>query len=252
MDEMIGQQVAHSPSVFNFYLPNYQPPGPVEDAGLYAPEATLGNAPFMIGYLNGMAGLVEDGLTHCNEGFGSTQPQDDHLTASRSCSLVTATNDGFLEYEFAGDGEETLAGDIVSELSVLLTGGREPPLIRTMYESLRQPSAVQICADGFSLEDHAGQAGHGDVCRATSGSWAPPLGCEVYSGSPYAVFTGTAEPCRSNSAAANAARAALVESSAIKALMKLFGASIEFHATNENVLLPSARPVAPVVPSLSR
>lgn len=38
------QQPYNSPSVFNFYLPNYLPPGPVGDAGLVAPEFQILNA----------------------------------------------------------------------------------------------------------------------------------------------------------------------------------------------------------------
>ncbi|RYD48106.1 MAG: DUF1800 family protein, partial [Verrucomicrobiaceae bacterium] len=38
------QQPYNSPSVFNFYLPNYLPPGPVGEAGLVAPEFQILNA----------------------------------------------------------------------------------------------------------------------------------------------------------------------------------------------------------------
>ncbi|MES2657294.1 MAG: DUF1800 family protein [Verrucomicrobiota bacterium] len=38
------QQPYNSPSVFNFYSPNYLPPGPVGDAGLVAPELQILNA----------------------------------------------------------------------------------------------------------------------------------------------------------------------------------------------------------------
>jgi uncharacterized protein (DUF1800 family) len=38
------QQPYNSPSVFNFYLPHYLPPGPVGDAGLVAPEFQILNA----------------------------------------------------------------------------------------------------------------------------------------------------------------------------------------------------------------
>ncbi|MEO8615480.1 MAG: DUF1800 family protein [Luteolibacter sp.] len=38
------QQPYNSPSVFNFYSPNYLPPGPVGDAGLVAPEFQILNA----------------------------------------------------------------------------------------------------------------------------------------------------------------------------------------------------------------
>ncbi len=41
-----------SPSVFNFYLPDYQPNGPVADMGLMAPEFEIHNAVTSVGYVN--------------------------------------------------------------------------------------------------------------------------------------------------------------------------------------------------------
>jgi cullin-associated NEDD8-dissociated protein 1 len=67
---MIGQEPYQAPSVFNFYLPSYQAPGAVENALLTAPEAQLATAPFLVGYLNGLRSLIDNGLTHFNGGFG--------------------------------------------------------------------------------------------------------------------------------------------------------------------------------------
>lgn len=50
--EQTGQAVLASPSVFNFFLPYYQPNGPIADAGLVAPEFQIHNAKTSIGYLN--------------------------------------------------------------------------------------------------------------------------------------------------------------------------------------------------------
>ena len=50
--ERTGQAVLASPSVFNFFLPYFQPNGPIADAGLVAPEFQIHNARTSIGYLN--------------------------------------------------------------------------------------------------------------------------------------------------------------------------------------------------------
>lgn len=42
--QVLGQQPLSSPSVFNFYLPDYSPPGYVRDEGLVAPEFQIFNA----------------------------------------------------------------------------------------------------------------------------------------------------------------------------------------------------------------
>lgn len=44
LDESFGMQPFSSPSVFNFYLPDYRPNGPVKDAGLVAPEFQITTA----------------------------------------------------------------------------------------------------------------------------------------------------------------------------------------------------------------
>ena len=50
--EGMGQHPLAAPSVFNFFLPTYSPPGPVADAGLVAPEFELLNSATAISYIN--------------------------------------------------------------------------------------------------------------------------------------------------------------------------------------------------------
>lgn len=50
--EETGQMVMVSPSVFNFFLPYFQPNGPIAEAGLIAPEFQIHNSKTSIGYLN--------------------------------------------------------------------------------------------------------------------------------------------------------------------------------------------------------
>ena len=134
LDTKFGQQAYHSPSVFNFYLPDYSPAGPVARAGLYAPEAEIMTTPFVVGYMNGMASLVDGGLSSCAGGFGTSAPSPSpHLYMPQSCSNKQArkiTSNGVLTYE-----HESRAGDIVSELALLLTNGREPAAIRDLWET---------------------------------------------------------------------------------------------------------------------
>ena len=47
-ENTLGQFPLAAPSVFNFYLPDYQPQGPIGDAGLFAPEFQIQNAVFGI------------------------------------------------------------------------------------------------------------------------------------------------------------------------------------------------------------
>ncbi len=51
-DEAVSQGVLTSPSVFNFYLPAYQPNGPIADANLLAPEFQIHTSATSINYIN--------------------------------------------------------------------------------------------------------------------------------------------------------------------------------------------------------
>ncbi len=50
--ENTGQMVLSSPSVFNFFLPYFQPNGPLAEKGLLAPEFQIHNSKTSIGYIN--------------------------------------------------------------------------------------------------------------------------------------------------------------------------------------------------------
>lgn len=47
-----GQMIMSSPSVFNFFLPAYQPVGPLAEAGLIGPEFQIHNTKTSVGYMN--------------------------------------------------------------------------------------------------------------------------------------------------------------------------------------------------------
>jgi len=47
-ESTLGQYPLSSPSVFNFYLPDYQPPGPIGNAGLFGPEFQIQTTVFGI------------------------------------------------------------------------------------------------------------------------------------------------------------------------------------------------------------
>jgi uncharacterized protein (DUF1800 family) len=53
-----GQRPLSSPTVFNFFLPDYQPTGPIANAGLYAPEFQIFTAVTAITSANALQGQV--------------------------------------------------------------------------------------------------------------------------------------------------------------------------------------------------
>ena len=88
----IGQHHMHSPTVFNFYDPLYQPMGPVAEAGLVSPEAELGTGPYIVGFLNQMTSAIRGEWNYGRIRWSALNSSD--------------------------------AGAVVDELDELLTGGR--------------------------------------------------------------------------------------------------------------------------------
>ncbi len=57
-DYLTGQAPLSSETVFNFFLPDYQPNGEVADAGLVAPEFQIFNSSSSVGYVNALHVMV--------------------------------------------------------------------------------------------------------------------------------------------------------------------------------------------------
>lgn len=60
----LGQYPLSSPSVFNFYAPDYDPPGPIEDAGLVGPEFQVLTSVFAVSLPNTLRTLIETGANN--------------------------------------------------------------------------------------------------------------------------------------------------------------------------------------------
>ena len=72
LERQIGQEAFRSPSVFSFFLSEYQPVGPALNKGLVAPETQLFDSPKLLSLVNGLFSLPAFGLTDCYwwQGFG--------------------------------------------------------------------------------------------------------------------------------------------------------------------------------------
>eukprot|EP01052_Picozoa_sp_SAG31_P027285 SAG31_NODE_2540_length_5538_cov_7.680859_4_plen_734_part_01 len=121
MAGVIGMAAYEAPSVFNFYLPDYRPAGPIDKAGLVSPEAEIATAPLLIGFLNGMISLIDYGLTECGSGFGMPQWLYNGIRGwRRSCNSepadIRGNSDGILRFQASAAA--------IDELDLLLTGGR--------------------------------------------------------------------------------------------------------------------------------
>jgi len=60
LNRVINQAVLRAPSVFNFFLPDYAPPGIVRDAGMVGPEFQIATESATLGITNMLNGHVQD------------------------------------------------------------------------------------------------------------------------------------------------------------------------------------------------
>jgi cullin-associated NEDD8-dissociated protein 1 len=132
----LGQAPLDAPSVFNFFLPEFAPTGPVQAAGLTAPEGQLLVGPKVMSWLNGAVSLSQYGLSGDCDGtaWGDWTLQ---LANTKTASIPKWIGCATKPYGSAATAvgrvgrESTLAlrwqpatADVVDELDVLLTAGR--------------------------------------------------------------------------------------------------------------------------------
>ena len=120
--DQIGQEPHRIPNVFSFFLPEFQTPGPIQQAGLTAPEGQVLTSPRIIDSVNGLMSLSKWGLSDCFGGFGTETDcrYTDNFSFQQDAdgirSLATAS--------FSDVVENTDPAAMVDELATLMTAGR--------------------------------------------------------------------------------------------------------------------------------
>ena len=123
---LTGQHVFMAPSVFNFYLPDYAPPGALADMGLVAPELQIVTDSTVVGWANLVASML----------FGDT-------SADTVAGLATVSLD-LAEWE-------SLAADpnqLLDRIDLLFTSG-------TLSSATREAIASAIAPLGNDLPTRA-------------------------------------------------------------------------------------------------
>lgn len=118
-DEAVSQGILASPSVFNFYLPDYQPNGPIADADLVGPEFQIHTSATSINYIN----LVYDWFVNDFYGEIATNAgNSSHNSPSFDPNDLDPNDYLFLDL----DEEYVLASDaaaLVERFNLILAGG---------------------------------------------------------------------------------------------------------------------------------
>ena len=95
VEEQFGQIIFNSPSVFNFFQQDYQPIGPVEEAGLFAPEFQITNSQTIAGYMNALNNWLFYGniVDDWGRGYEDSIEDGDEVSLDFTAELDLTTNE---------------------------------------------------------------------------------------------------------------------------------------------------------------
>lgn len=118
-----GQRPYGAPSVFNFFRPDFSPPGPIRDAGLKAPEAQILNEYFITEATN----------------YGSSAIFNSYDFLLNSCNDRISLLDGF-GCPYADFSDELAltqnTADLLDRLDLLMLAGKMTPIMREALTTL--------------------------------------------------------------------------------------------------------------------
>lgn len=158
-DEAVSQGVLTSPSVFNFYLPDFQPSGPIASADLVGPEFQIHTSATSINYVN----LVY--LWFVNGWFGEIATNASNTVINAPGYQLNELNPADVMYLDTAD-EEALASNpaaLVDRIDLILTGGlfstetktnivNAVAVVPTMPERVKLALYLSFIAPDYAIE----------------------------------------------------------------------------------------------------
>lgn len=134
-DEAVDQGILASPSVFNFYLPEFQPNGPISDADLVAPEYQIHTSATSINFIN----LAHDWfIKEYYMEIATYAGNDSHNAPSYSENDLDPIDYVYLDLT----AELAIATDpsaLVERLNLILTGGAFSEVTKTNIINAIEP-----------------------------------------------------------------------------------------------------------------
>lgn len=136
IQEFVAQHPLSSPTVFNFYKPDFAPHGPIEQGGKVAPEFELHNAATSIAYINMMYGWIFGGYYPAVSTVISGTEKN---VAELDADVLHARRQDALRLDFsdaiAMARDTRRHGELVDRLGLLLTGHESLPIRQDILES---------------------------------------------------------------------------------------------------------------------
>ncbi|MFM2051992.1 MAG: hypothetical protein RL456_29 [Pseudomonadota bacterium] len=133
----LGQNPQRSPSVFNFFRPDYAPPGPILAAGLTAPEFQITHETTLTGYSNFMSYATE-------RGFGGKIMPDYssyEAIADNAETLLSRLNLELMAGQMTASTKNAII-DVMNTLPVTLANARRLRVWQAIYLVMTSPEYV--------------------------------------------------------------------------------------------------------------
>ena len=111
----IGQAPYGSPSVFSFFLPEYQPPGVIEQTELVSPESQVLTGKHVTSLVDGLFTAIKFGLISCYNGFGDTVQ-----ISYGNCPSKEGSNDSASGYLGYTPPSSATMDEIIDDLALIL------------------------------------------------------------------------------------------------------------------------------------
>jgi uncharacterized protein (DUF1800 family) len=126
LDQVIAQSPFDYPSVFNFYLPEFQPLGDILDRGLNSPEFEITTDVTSLGLANAIRTLVHEGIA---DDIGARSYSQANLNLAHETSLAGNTH------------------QLIDHIDLILTAGRLTPQNRQLLFEIIDPMPFATAAN---------------------------------------------------------------------------------------------------------
>lgn len=145
----LGEMTLRSPTVFNWFAPNYVPPGTsIAAAGLMGPEFQMTNVTTVVGYLNYMQGAIGADAQNGPDIFSSYGPE---LGLANSPSDLVDRMNLLL---MAGQMNSTLEGEIVNAVSAIdvPTSGDQNAINAALAARVQTAAYLTLASPDFTAQ----------------------------------------------------------------------------------------------------
>ena len=149
----LGEMSLRSPTVFNWFAPNYVPPATtIAAAGLEAPEMQMTNVSTVVGYINSMQSAIGSNATNGPDLFSSYETEMP-LAESPSAAKPTDLMDRINLLLMAGEMDSTLYGQILTAIEAIpIPAGDQNAINAALLSRVQTAIYLTMASPSFSAQ----------------------------------------------------------------------------------------------------